>query len=89
MRTAAITITPLTATGSQIVPTEVDLRVLPSDNYLLAPAGTSPINPTATINVAPVPVTNLGEPVYVSVSATSGDSKNPPAAKPGINRNFF
>jgi hypothetical protein len=86
---AAITVTPLTATGASLTNTEVDLRILPSPNYLLAPAGTSPVNPTATINVAPVPVTNLGEPVYVSVVATSGDAGPSPNNPNGpTNGNF-
>ncbi|MCX8016590.1 MAG: hypothetical protein N2690_01615, partial [Rhodocyclaceae bacterium] len=47
---------------------QVTIQLMPSYDYLFGPLGTSPVNPTAVVTVAPLPMTELGRVVYLSIA---------------------
>lgn len=66
--TARIEIAPTLTSISEARTVEISL--LQSPDYQLAPAGTSPVNPTASVTITPAPKTTDNEDVYLSVSTT-------------------
>lgn len=55
-------------TGAMSETRSVELALLQSPDYQLAPAGTSPVNPTASVTITPAPKTTAGEDVYLSIT---------------------
>jgi hypothetical protein len=67
--TAQIVVQPLPAAGA--VAESFTLQLLPSADYLLAPQGTSAVNPSASMTISPVPVTTGAQPVYLAIDSVS------------------
>jgi hypothetical protein len=67
--TAPITIIP--KSGGLGTYCESTLRLIPSPDYLMVPTGTSPVNPTAVVSIAPEPLTAGLNPVYVGVTPSA------------------
>ncbi len=66
---ARIIVNPIT--NADVAPENVVVQLLASPDYLLAPSGTSGVNPTATVTIAPRPLTNNGNPVYLAVTSAT------------------
>jgi hypothetical protein len=77
--TARIEIAPTATAMSET--RAVELVLLQSPDYQLAPAGTSPVNPTASVAITPAPMTTAGEDVYLAISGANG-------AEPSTNGSF-